>query len=251
MNGFNPVIVVPVFNHGAAFAALLPNLLRHELPLIVVDDGSRRESTEILRRLQQSQPLVDLHRHPTNAGKGAAVTTGIRLAAARGFTHALQIDADGQHDVDDIPRLLESARQAPQAVIVGVPQFDASVPRVRKLGRYLTHVWVWVETLSLDITDSMCGFRVYPVSRVLPILDSRCLGRHMDFDSEILVRLHWQNTPIVSVPTQVTYPELGVSNFRMVKDNVRITAMHVRLVLGMLLRLPKLVMYRLKGSRAG
>jgi hypothetical protein len=122
--------------------------------------------------------------------------------------------------------------------------FDASMPKTRHLGRYLTHVWIWLETLSFEITDSMCGFRIYPVHAVNPLLSERWLGRRMDFDPEILVRLHWQNTPIRELSTRVVYPADGRSNFKLLRDNVLITAMHVRLVAGMLLRLPVLLKNR-------
>ena len=124
---------------------------------------------------------MTLVRLPLNLGKGGAMMSGLRKALALGYSHALQIDADGQHDVNDIPRFLASARQHPQAVVCGQPVYDASVPKGRLYGRYLTHVWVWINTLSLRIRDSMCGYRVYPLSAVVSVLDGACLGRRMDF----------------------------------------------------------------------
>ncbi|HRH16120.1 MAG TPA: glycosyltransferase family 2 protein, partial [Aquabacterium sp.] len=111
----------------------------------------------------------------------------------------------------------------------------------RLYGRYLTHVWVWINTLSLEIRDSMCGYRVYPLQPVVDLLDRVKLGRRMDFDPELLVRLHWRGTAMVSVPTRVCYPLDGVSHFKMLQDNVLISRMHARLLLGMLLRLPLLL----------
>src|SRR3546814_565626 len=181
----------------------------------------------------------DLHRK--NQGKGAAVKSALRAAHARGFTHALQIDADGQHDVGDIPKMLALAQQHPAAVITGQPVYDASVPHGRLAARYLTHVWVWIETLSLGIRDSMCGFRVYPLPAVVAVLEKAHLGSRMDFDPEVLVRLAWSGIAVVSLPTRVTYPEGGQSHFRMVEDNLLITWMHVRLFFGMLWRLPVLL----------
>src|SRR6185295_7595695 len=112
----------------------------------------------------------------------------------------LQIDADGQHDAPDIPKFLARARAKPGAVICGVPVYDESVPLGRLVGRYATHVWVWINTLSLAIRDSMCGFRVYPLAPVVALFDAVALGRRMDFDTEVLVRLHWRHVPIVNVP---------------------------------------------------
>lgn len=132
------------------------------------------------------------------------------------------------------------------AVICGYPRYDASVPKGRLYARYLTHVWVWINTLSLAIRDSMCGFRVYPLEPTLALLDRVRLGRRMDFDTEILVRLHWQEQPMVWLPTRVHYPADGVSHFRLWLDNALISAMHARLFCGMLLRAPKLLARRLQ-----
>jgi hypothetical protein len=115
------------------------------------------------------------------------------------------------------------------------------VPRGRLYGRYATHVWVWINTLSLDIRDSMCGFRVYPLASLMPLLARVRIGRRMDFDSDVIVRLHWRGVAVVNLPTRVTYPRDGISHFRLWRDNARISAMHARLFLGMLLRSPLLL----------
>ncbi len=251
MTDFKPVMIVPIYMHGSAFARMLPGLLLFGLPVIVVDDGSDSDNAEVLEALDAKHDQLHLMRHQRNRGKGAAVATALKKAQAMGFTHALQIDGDGQHDVDDIPAFLSAARDDPNALILGVPEFDSSMPASRRIGRYLTHFWIWIETLSLEISDSMCGYRCYPLKSVLPLLDVRWLGRRMDFDSEILVRMYWKKTPLVRIPTRVIYPESGRSNFKMFSDNMLITAMHIRLVAGMLVRSPMLILNRLANYRGG
>jgi hypothetical protein len=176
------------------------------------------------------------------------VLTGLRAAARRGFTHAVQIDADGQHRPEEIPRFLEAARRSPRALIVGWARFDASVPPVRRIGRYATHLWVWINTLSREIRDGMCGLRVYPVASTLGVADEVALPFRMEFDAEIAVRLSWRGVPAISLPTPVTYPRDGVSHFRPWRDTLRISGMHARLFCGMLRRLP-LLLGRRWGSR--
>lgn len=170
---------------------------------------------------------------------------GLKLAHGDGMTHALQIDADGQHDSRDVPLFLARGRARPGAVICGEPIFDASIPRARLYGRYVTHFWVWVETLSFAIRDSMCGFRLYPLAATCELIDQVAIPHRMDFDTAMVVRLAWRGVSIESVPTRVTYPPGGVSHFNVWRDNARITLMHARLVCGMLVRLPVLVMRRL------
>lgn len=240
---FKPCAVIPVYNHEQTVRAVVNGVVAHKLPCILVDDGSSRECSAALDALVVPPTCqhVTLLRHTHNRGKGEAVLTGLRHAARMGFSHALQIDADGQHCIADIPRFLEQACAHPGALIVGCPQYDHSVPPLRLYARYLTHVWVTINTLSREIKDSMCGFRVYPLAAVMA-LDSRLtLGSGMDFDTEVLVRLHWDGLPIVNLSTPVTYPVDGISHFRGWVDSALLARLHAALFFGMLLRLPALV----------
>jgi len=247
MSGFSPCLVAPVYNHGALAQRLAGDTQDLGLMLFLIDDASTVETASLEAAATLSH--VRLLRHEKNQGKGGAVMTGLRAAYGAGFTHALQIDADGQHAAGDIPAFLSLAKAEPDAVICGRPVFDKTVPLSRLIGRYVTHVWIWIETLSLDIKDSMCGFRVYPLGRTIAVLDSASLGRRMDFDPEILVRLHWTGVSVRFFPTKVVYLEGGRSNFRLVSDNWLITCMHTRLFFGMLLRLPQLFVRRLFAER--
>jgi len=234
---FSPVAVLPVYNHEDATGRVVAGVRAHGLPIILVDDGSSPHCRMVLQKLAQ-QPGITLVTNPQNLGKGGAVSAGLRAALLAGHTHAFQIDADGQHTLADIPRFLTAARTSPSALICGQPVFDQSIPRLRFLSRYFTHVLVWIHTLSFEIRDSMCGFRVYPLAPVVAVLDSAQLGLRMDFDPELLVRLHWRGQPMQWLPTRVSYPLDGISHFRMLEDNLRISWMHVRMFTGMLLRLP-------------
>ncbi len=234
-------ILIPFHNHPGAIGQVVAALRPLGLPCLIVDDGSDAHSQEVLARIAAGENWVTLQRLPENQGKGAAVMAGCDAALAKGFTHALQIDADGQHDVNDVPRLLELARQRPQALISGQAVYDDSVPRSRLYGRYITHFWVWVNTLSFAIRDSMCGLRVYPLAASCAIWRRHHIGRRMDFDTEIMVRMSWSGVEVINTPTRVTYPMDGVSHFKMLRDNVYISAMHTRLFFGMLWRLPMLL----------
>ncbi|UTY60794.1 glycosyltransferase family 2 protein [Massilia sp. erpn] len=239
---YKPCIVIPVYNHEHAIGGVLAGLLPHGLHCILVDDGSSPACAAVLRALaQRHDEHLTLVTHEVNQGKGGAVMSGFRRAAQLGFSHALQVDADGQHNLDDVARFLEQGRQHPDTLIVGCPIYDDSVPKGRLYGRYATHVWVWINTLSLDIRDSMCGFRVYPLAPVLALLERRALGRRMNFDIEILVRLYWDGVPVLNLPTRVAYPADGVSHFQAWRDNVLISRLHATLFFGMLPRAPRLL----------
>ncbi|MBS0545687.1 MAG: glycosyltransferase family 2 protein [Proteobacteria bacterium] len=248
---FSPCLLIPIYNHKDSIPSTVAWLLPHGLPILIVDDGSDAATQQVLAALAATQPLLRLFRLPHNAGKGAAVMRGLREAQAAGYSHALQIDADGQHDAADVPRFLARGAARPAAVICGRPIYDASVPKGRLYGRYLTHFWVWVETLSLSIGDSMCGFRLYPLATTCALLDRVRIPTRMDFDIEIIVRLAWDGVPIENLDTRVTYPADGVSHFDMLRDNLRITKMHTRLVFSMLPRAPRLLWRRMLSSTAG
>lgn len=241
---FRPCVLIPCYNHGAMIARVLSRLAPFGLPCLVVDDGSDAVTRQELERLAAEQPQMTLVRLAQNAGKGAAVIRGLEECARTGYTHAVQVDADGQHAIEDIPKLLALAERHPDALISGQPIYDDSIPRSRLYGRWITHVWVWIETLSLQLKDSMCGFRVYPVSPTLRLAAREPLGKRMDFDTEVMVRLYWQGNTSVFLPTRVTYPQDGLSHFDALKDNVRISLMHTRLFFGMLPRMPGLLFRR-------
>lgn len=239
---FKPCVLIPVYNHEHAIGAVVDAVLTHDIDCILVDDGSSPGCAAVLDRLVSAQPQrLILLRHALNQGKGGAVMTGMAHAAEAGFSHALQIDADGQHCVADISRFLEQAAARPAALIVGCPVYGDSVPLLRFYSRYLTHIWVWINTLSFKIKDSMCGFRVYPVVPTVALARRHELGRRMSFDIEVLVRLCWDGIEIVNLPTQVGYPNDGVSHFQGWLDNVLISRAHAVLFFGMLWRLPKLL----------
>ena len=167
---------------------------------------------------------------------------GFKEAIRLGFTHAIQIDADGQHDFNDIPKFLEASRLNSQAIILGNPLFDEKVPKGRLYGRKFTNLWIWINTLSFAIADGMCGFRLYPLEAVEQLISTTQLAKRMDFDIDIVVRLYWQGLEFINIPTSVKYPYDGVSHFQLWRDNLMISKIHARLFLGMLIRIPQLLL---------
>lgn len=245
---FSPCIIIPLYNHGSTLHQTILELQPYGVPVIVVDDGSTQETQQALQNVVTNFNWVRAIRLPENGGKGAAVMRGFREADAAGYTHALQVDADGQHDLSDIPRFLGLAKCYPQALLCGKPIYDASAPASRRYGRLITHVWVWIETWSFAIADSMCGFRVYPLKPTVALIDRMRLPTRMAFDIAIVVRLYWLGLPILNMPTRVIYPQDGISHFHLWRDNWRISCAHGRLVCGMLIRFPKLLWRKLFGA---
>lgn len=237
MTDFRACILIPTYNNPDTIRRVVNAVREHLADVIVVDDASDEPARSRIDELNAAGE-ARVHRRQHNGGKGAAVKSGLAYAKELGFTHALQVDADGQHAIADIPRFLETARNNPESLVLGQPVFDATVPRGRLYGRQISVFWARVETFGDVIGDPLCGFRVYPVE---PACRVRARGDRMDFDPEIAVRLAWLGLPVIRLPTSVRYvpsDEGGVSHFQMFRDNVRISWGHTRLVVeGLLLLL--------------
>jgi len=239
-------LIVPHFNHHEQFSRFLPSLAATGLTCIIVDDGSEPHSYAQVAEVVEKFDNVFLFAHEENRGKGAAVKTALCYALQYGCTHCIQIDADGQHNAQDIQRFVDVSRALPEKMICGRPTFDESVPKVRLYGRKITDFWVVLETLSFSIKDGLCGFRVYPIKHFHRIVDRYYVGNRMDFDTEILVKAIWAGVNLKFIDTAVRYPEAGVSHFNYLRDNLVLVRLHLRLLFGALIRLPLLVYRALK-----
>ena len=243
---FKPCIVIPVFNHEKPLISVVDQLKQYRIPCLLIDDGSEQCCAEVIQDIARREAWVSVITHPQNLGKGAAIKSGLHLAQSQGYSHMLQIDADGQHSLADVNCFVEKARAHPECVIIGQPVFDQSIPKIRYYSRYLTHLWVWINTLSFQLKDTMCGFRIYPVVVLNEFINNNRTGNHMEFDVEILVKLFRQQVCIQSLPTKVKYPEDGLSHFRLWRDNVLISRMHATLFITLMTcYLPKVLKKRL------
>ena len=243
-----PCLLIPIYNHGSTIASVVESLEYLDLPCLIVDDGSDAATRAELDRIEKAHDWISVKHRERNGGRGAALRTGYFWAHERGFTHAVQLDADDQHDARDVPRLLEAAQKDPHALVLGRPLFDDSAPALRMFGRKISQFFVWVETLSMAIEDPLCGFRCFPLAETVELLSADPLGDRMDLDPEIAVRLYWEGLPIVSVPTKVRYHEGGLSHFAVGYDSWLIAKAHFRLVSGMLTRIPQLLSRRSAGG---
>jgi glycosyltransferase involved in cell wall biosynthesis len=241
MEAFRPSLLIPHYNHHQLVGQVISKLEPVGLALIIVDDGSDATSVSCLLSLIKGVEWIHLLRHPDNLGKGAAVRTGLEYAYQNAYTHVLQIDADGQHAIGDVPKLLAMAKKQPRAIISGLAIFGKEAPLIRRYGRRITNTLANVETLSLTLRDTMCGFRVYPITETIRLLQRHPMGHRMAFDTEVLVKACWARIEIHYISTLVTYPQSGISHFHYWRDNVILFRMHCRLLLGMFFRIPRLL----------
>jgi len=234
MSGFRACVLIPTYDNPRTIAHVVASAREHLTDVIVVDDGSASPTQRVLREISE-RGEAQVVRREHNGGKGAAVKQGFAIALAQGFTHALQIDADDQHCSADIPRYLEAARRQPDALILGEPQFSSDAPKARLWGRLISVFFVHLETGGRVIKDPLCGYRLYPLAAALACAPA---SDHMEFDPEIAVRMVWRGVPVINLPTAVRYvsrAQGGVSHFKLVRDNVRISLMHSRLMTRMIM----------------
>jgi glycosyltransferase involved in cell wall biosynthesis len=243
------LVLIPSYNPGEKVFETVRAARRYWNPVWVVVDGSTDGSTDGLLAMAADDAGLRVIVLPHNVGKGAAVLHGLDLAAAQGFTHALTMDSDGQHPADLIPAFMAESMRSPGSMVLGKPVFDASAPSLRVKGRQVSNWWANLETLWAGIGDSLFGFRVYPVEPLRAVMRGQHWMRRFDFDPEAVVRLCWRGVKPINVAAPVRYfsaEEGGVSHFRYLRDNTLLTWMHTRLFFGFALRLPLLMLRKLR-----
>ena len=244
------IVLIPSYNPGVKVFDTVRSARQYWNPVWVVIDGSTDGSEVTLKNMALEDTGLRVIHLPLNKGKGAAVLHGLNIAAAEGYTHTLTMDSDGQHPPDLIPAFMEASINQPDAMILGMPIFDASAPNIRVQGRKLSNWWANLETLWAGIGDSLFGFRVYPIEPLRKVMRYQPWMRHFDFDPEAAIRLSWRGVKVVNLAAPVRYfsiDEGGVSHFRYLRDNILLTWMYTRLFIGFLLRLPMLLIRRFLG----
>ncbi|OGV76562.1 MAG: glycosyl transferase family 2 [Methylotenera sp. RIFCSPLOWO2_02_FULL_45_14] len=244
------IVLIPSYNPGSKVYDTVRAARLHWNPVWVVIDGSTDGSEVVLQAMAAEDSGLRVIHLPRNKGKGAAVLHGLNLAASEGYTHALTMDSDGQHPPELIPAFMTESIRQPDAMVLGMPIFDASAPNIRVQGRKISNWWANLETLWAGIGDSLFGFRVYPIDPLRKVMRYQPWMRHFDFDPEAAIRLSWRGVKVINLPAPVRYfstDEGGVSHFRYLRDNTLLTWMYTRLFCGFVLRLPVLLMRRLLG----
>jgi glycosyltransferase involved in cell wall biosynthesis len=242
------VVVIPSYNTGRLVYDTVRAARSAWAPVWVVVDGSSDGTADGLQAMAAGDPGLRVDVLPRNVGKGAAVLHALEAARQAGFTHALTMDSDGQHPAELIAAFMAASAAQPAAMILGRPVFDASAPLLRVRGRRISNAWTNLETLGAGIADSLYGFRVYPIAPLVEVMRGQVWMRRFDFDTEAVVRLAWRGVTPINIAAPVKYlraDEGGVSHFRYGRDNVLLTWMHLRLLLGFAMRLPLLAARRL------
>lgn len=218
-------IVIPAYNHAAQVRRVVEKCLQFRLPVVVVDDGSTDSTPEVLASLSG---ITVIH-HRKNHGKGASLLSGFE-AALRLAGWAITIDADGQHDAEDIPSLIQAVPLGQRPIVIGkrVGMQHRNVPWTSRWGRRFANFWVWA-SCGRWLSDSQSGFRMYPLPETMHLGTE---ARRYQFEVEVLARAVWSGIPIIEVPVRALYGAPGerISHFRPWLDFWRNTRTFARLI---------------------
>jgi len=216
-------VIVPTYNNEHTLLWVIERIVRHvdECHIVVIDDGSTYDTASVLVHYCGRITLLV---NDKNYGKGYALRRGFRWAIDRGYRHAITIDADGQHDPDDLPTMIAASMDHPNSVIMGSRNMDQSdVPSKSSLGNKFSNFWFWIET-GIRLPDTQTGFRVYPLQHLKKM---RLFSSKFELEIEVIVRLAWKKVSFHAVPVSVRYNfPSRVSHFRPFRDFVRISLLN-------------------------
>lgn len=207
---------IPAYDAGDTVGDVVRRTLQHLPVVLVVDDGSRDGTADAAR--SAGADVISL---PENRGKGNALRILLREAARRGFTAILTLDADGQHDPDEIPRFLEEHRRDPDAIISGSRMGQPERIPPHRLGAMMVARFFVSLAANRFLEDTQCGFRLYP-SDLLARIDLR-RDRYVT-ESELLIKVGDSGGRIRTIPIRTIYSTEMESHFRGVRDVASITA---------------------------
>jgi glycosyltransferase involved in cell wall biosynthesis len=227
--------IIPVYNNARTIADMVQRCRGVKgSDLLVIADGSTDNSD--IKARNAGAKVIKL---PKNMGKGWAIRHGLEQARISGHTHAIVLDADGQHFPEDIPKFIDAARKAPNRIWVGVRDMHPDdVPKSSLRGRAISNFWATLNGWQ-RCRDTQCGFRTYPIEKTLAL---GCRENGFQFEMEVLVRASWRGLRLGHIKIDVHYPqkELRISHFDKKRDNLKFTWLSFTMFLGMLVRIPLL-----------
>jgi glycosyltransferase involved in cell wall biosynthesis len=228
LNSTNFCVIVPTYNNHKTLKKVLDSILDFTQNIIIVNDGSTDETSEILKQYSQ---VTQIH-HPKNIGKGRALRNGFRKAIEMNFEYAITIDSDGQHFASDIPNFIAEIQKEPNSLLIGSRNMtQENVPKKSSFGNKFSNFWFWFET-TIKLEDTQSGFRLYP----LKLIPKQFYTNKFEFEIEVIVRSAWKGIVVKNIPIQILYdPAERVSHFRPFKDFTRISILNTVLVLNALL----------------
>lgn len=215
-------VIVPTYNNAESLPSVLDNIIEYADDIIVVNDGSTDNTSEILRRYAEKITIVE---HQANKGKGRALVSGFKKAIEAGFVTAITIDSDGQHYPSDLPAFIEAIANYPSSIIIGERDLsNVDINGKSSFANKFSNFWFCVQT-GIHLHDTQTGYRAYPLGQLgsLDFITSR-----YEAELEFLVFAAWRGINIISIPIGIYYPsqDKRVSHFKPGLDFTRISILN-------------------------
>ena len=215
-------VLIPAYRPSDSLLDVVRALAGKSLPhIVVVDDGSGPDFRDLFARVAEL-PGVELLRHATNLGKGAALKTGLNYALCQypDLIGVVTADADGQHHPDDIERVAESLLAHPQSLVLGCRTFRGEVPLRSRIGNAATSA-IMHGLLGRKMSDTQTGLRGIPAAFAPRILRVEANG--YEFELEMLIAAHKWGVPLVEESIRTIYlPGNPSSHFNPLVDSMKI-----------------------------
>ena len=213
-NSNDILVAIPAYNEASSVGDVVRSAQAHADTVLVVDDGSTDETATVARAAG-----AEVIQHEQNEGYGAALKTAFVEARDRGAQILVTLDGDGQHDPNDIGRLIEVQKDEQAAVVIGsrfVDDANTAIPLFRRFGlqvvNFLTNVSLGVVRSESRVGDTQSGFRAYGERAIKTLAGDPTLGNHMSISTDILYHAQHRDYRIEEVGTVIDYDIDGRSN---------------------------------------
>lgn len=221
-------VVIPAYRPSIELVQLVYAVTGVGYEALIVDDGSGREFASVWSTLESRATII---RHSANQGKGAALKTAFRYLAdcVPNAGLIVTMDADGQHLPRDMEVAIEMAAANPGFLVLGVRQFDKTVPSRSRFGNKITRA-VFSAVSKIRVSDTQTGLRAFDRSLLDFMLEVS--GERYEYEMNMLLQCGEQGIPILEVPIQTVYTDQqnSTSHFDTIRDSVRIYKTIVKFV---------------------
>jgi len=227
MNDFPKIaVLIPAYNEQKTIKHIVNRCLSYTSHVMVIDDGSSDATLSIVKNTN-----AEVFSNTMNMGKGATLLKGFQLAIERGYDGVIALDADGQHNPDDLPRFLSVVQQTPTGLIIGARRINVkNAPRVRLLANKMADFFISLAARK-RLFDTQSGYRYYPGQFLQKYLANPLKSNRFAFEAEILISAVSEKLPIHYVDIQSCYPtNARASHYRSGKDTWQIAKAITKLI---------------------